>query len=265
MLALAKARRALRLLLSWVKLQVFEQEHRERGKSFNNLEEHLYRNESRNIIIADVPFQRKLTRKKRSVLQLASMLKCVTGCSPLAFHGYGCFCGYMGDGSPVDPIDSCCLEHDWCYSSTHCSHVATYFLPYDWHCGSHGYAYCDFTGSASPHASCAQQLCACDAAFAKCISKYPCPVRRANCRQGRSLIRSIFGYSIMSTLEEASLPASLHKVEKIRKLKTKLSLTAGIHEDPWTKLPALHVKAEVDQTELTASSKKLPEDPSIVV
>ncbi|OQR76660.1 hypothetical protein BIW11_07640, partial [Tropilaelaps mercedesae] len=59
----------------------------------------------RDIVIADSPLQRSHSRKKRSVLQLASMLKCVSGCSPLAFHGYGCFCGYMGDGSPVDPID----------------------------------------------------------------------------------------------------------------------------------------------------------------
>ncbi|XP_022654590.1 uncharacterized protein LOC111247654 isoform X2 [Varroa destructor] len=145
------------------------------------------------IVIADSPLHRSHSRKKRSVLQLASMLKCVSGCSPLAFHGYGCFCGYMGDGSPVDPIDSCCLEHDWCYSSTQCSHVATYFLPYDWSCDGPGYAYCGFSDSASPHARCGQQLCECDVAFAKCISRYPCPNHRAGCRQGRSLLRRLFG------------------------------------------------------------------------
>ncbi|KAH7951501.1 hypothetical protein HPB52_009971 [Rhipicephalus sanguineus] len=44
-------------------------------------------------------------RARRSIVQLASMLKCVSGCNPLSYRGYGCFCGYMGDGTPVDHID----------------------------------------------------------------------------------------------------------------------------------------------------------------
>ncbi|OQR66578.1 hypothetical protein BIW11_14058, partial [Tropilaelaps mercedesae] len=144
------------------------------------------------VTIADAPSQRQLSRRRRSVLQLASMLKCVTGCSPLSFHGYGCFCGYMGDGAPVDSIDTCCLKHDWCYSSTHCSQLSTYLLPYNWYCAGPGFAYCSLSHSLTPHASCGQQLCECDLQFVRCISRYPCPGRRAGCRLGgRSVIRDV--------------------------------------------------------------------------
>ncbi|KAL1433287.1 hypothetical protein MTO96_012686 [Rhipicephalus appendiculatus] len=81
-------------------------------------------------------------RARRSIVQLASMLKCVSGCNPLSYRGYGCFCGYMGDGTPVDHIDSCCLEHDWCYSQSPCSKLSLYLLPYDWHCLTPGLAHC---------------------------------------------------------------------------------------------------------------------------
>lgn len=67
------------------------------GKTFGN--------SSLSVVIADLPSERRRSRKRRSVLQLASMLKCVTGCSPLSFQGYGCFCGFLGDGAPVDSID----------------------------------------------------------------------------------------------------------------------------------------------------------------
>ena len=44
-------------------------------------------------------------RRKRSVLQLADMVHCVTRCEPTSYLEYGCFCGISGIGSPVDPID----------------------------------------------------------------------------------------------------------------------------------------------------------------
>ena len=44
-------------------------------------------------------------RVKRGVLDLASMIKCVTGCNPFMYKDYGCYCGFKGDGYPVDGID----------------------------------------------------------------------------------------------------------------------------------------------------------------
>ena len=42
---------------------------------------------------------------KRAAWDLYSMVKCATGCNPLVFKGYGCFCGFLGSGQPVDGID----------------------------------------------------------------------------------------------------------------------------------------------------------------
>ena len=44
-------------------------------------------------------------RDKRGALDLYGIIKCATGCNPLHFRGYGCFCGFMGAGEPVDSID----------------------------------------------------------------------------------------------------------------------------------------------------------------
>lgn len=45
------------------------------------------------------------SRVKRGIIQLASMIKCVSGCKPIQYKGYGCFCGLFGSGKPVDAID----------------------------------------------------------------------------------------------------------------------------------------------------------------
>ena len=44
-------------------------------------------------------------RDKRGALHLAGIIACATGCSPLVFNGYGCFCGFAGAGEPMDGID----------------------------------------------------------------------------------------------------------------------------------------------------------------
>jgi len=44
-------------------------------------------------------------RRKRGVLHLYNMVLCATGCDPLAFKGYGCYCGFLGSGYTVDGID----------------------------------------------------------------------------------------------------------------------------------------------------------------
>ena len=44
-------------------------------------------------------------RGKRGALHLAGIIRCATNCNPLIYKGYGCFCGFMGAGEPMDPID----------------------------------------------------------------------------------------------------------------------------------------------------------------
>uniref|UniRef100_A0A3B4D7C1 Phospholipase A2 n=1 Tax=Pygocentrus nattereri TaxID=42514 RepID=A0A3B4D7C1_PYGNA len=55
---------------------------------------------------------------ERSLLQFRAMIKCVLpNSSPLEdFADYGCYCGFGGQGTPVDQLDQCCFVHDHCYS-----------------------------------------------------------------------------------------------------------------------------------------------------
>ena len=45
------------------------------------------------------------TRFKRGVIHLYNMVVCATGCNPLAYKGYGCYCGFLGSGYVIDGID----------------------------------------------------------------------------------------------------------------------------------------------------------------
>lgn len=101
-------------------------------------------------------------RSKRGVVNLYSMIKCATGCDPLIYKGrnvkhyirssifdffldklktytisskgYGCYCGFLGNGRALDGIDRCCKAHDYCYSSANCYFSTEYFVPYLWKC-----------------------------------------------------------------------------------------------------------------------------------
>lgn len=44
-------------------------------------------------------------RFKRGVTHLYNMVVCATGCNPLAYKGYGCYCGFLGSGFVIDGID----------------------------------------------------------------------------------------------------------------------------------------------------------------
>ncbi|XP_036148740.1 uncharacterized protein LOC105838097 [Monomorium pharaonis] len=73
-------------------------------------------------------------RFKRGVIHLYNMVVCATGCNPLAYKGYGCYCGFLGSGYVIDGIDQCCKMHDWCYDATECLMFSEYFVPYYWRC-----------------------------------------------------------------------------------------------------------------------------------
>lgn len=62
------------------------------------------------------------------------MIKCATGCDPLVYKGYGCYCGFLGSGKALDPIDRCCKAHDYCYTAANCIFYTEYFVPYLWKC-----------------------------------------------------------------------------------------------------------------------------------
>ncbi|GBM94239.1 hypothetical protein AVEN_154449-1 [Araneus ventricosus] len=122
------------------------------------------------------------TEERRSIFQLGHMIRCQTGCDPLRYKRYGCFCGFKGAGKPVDNIDNCCLDHDWCYARLGCPPVMLYVLRYTWLCRKPGSAQCTGGNYANHVANnCAFQLCECDRLFAKCVSRYACPQKKAIC------------------------------------------------------------------------------------
>ncbi|XP_017752684.1 PREDICTED: uncharacterized protein LOC108545526 [Eufriesea mexicana] len=133
-------------------------------------------------------------RFKRGVIHLYNMVVCATGCNPLAYKGYGCYCGFLGSGYVIDGIDRCCKMHDWCYDATECPMFSEYFVPYYWRC-YHGYKpVCAVEhGNWGGSGSCAQRLCECDRSFAECLKRYPCPTTKAVCTSSPwRLVQNLF-------------------------------------------------------------------------
>jgi len=134
-------------------------------------------------------------RDKRGALHLAGIIKCATNCNPLSFKGYGCYCGFLGDGQPMDGIDTCCKMHDWCYTTTSCMGLdwdLPYFVPFKWKCNG-GSPYC-IPGKTkkSDRNSCSHQLCECDREFGMCLQKYlPCPTTKALCKSKQRLWQNV--------------------------------------------------------------------------
>merc|ERR1712141_616076 len=134
-------------------------------------------------------------RDKRGALHLAGIIACATGCSPLVFNGYGCFCGFAGAGEPMDGIDMCCKMHDWCYTTTTCHGLEwdlPYFVPFKWKCNG-GSPYC-IPGKTKKtnRNSCSHQLCECDREFAMCLHKHlPCPKSKAACKNKKRLWQNL--------------------------------------------------------------------------
>ncbi|CAG9787398.1 unnamed protein product [Diatraea saccharalis] len=123
-------------------------------------------------------------RGKRGVVHLYNMMYCATGCEPLAYKGYGCYCGFLGSGRPTDGIDRCCKMHDECYENIYCPFFTVYFQPYYWKC-YRGQPLCAIENYHTQHQfinGCAGRLCECDRRFAMCVKKYSCPRSRALCK-----------------------------------------------------------------------------------
>ncbi|XP_067209332.1 uncharacterized protein [Linepithema humile] len=134
------------------------------------------------------------TRFKRGVIHLYNMVVCATGCNPLVYKGYGCYCGFLGSGYVIDGIDQCCKMHDWCYDATECAMFSEYFVPYYWRC-YHGYKpVCAVEhGSWGGSGSCSQRLCECDRSLAECLKRYPCPTTKAVCTSSPwRLVQNLF-------------------------------------------------------------------------
>ncbi|XP_072949751.1 uncharacterized protein [Epargyreus clarus] len=129
-------------------------------------------------------YTNKDNRGKRGVVHLYNMLTCATGCNPVAYKGYGCYCGFLGSGRPADGIDNCCKMHDECYEDIRCPFYTVYFQPYYWSCFN-GQPLCALENYQSQHKyinGCAGRLCECDRQFAMCVRRYSCPRGRPLCR-----------------------------------------------------------------------------------
>jgi len=132
---------------------------------------------------------------KRASWDFYAMIKCGTGCNPLVYKGYGCYCGFLGSGDTVDGIDRCCKMHDWCYTTTTCmilQYNLPYFVPYKWKCnGGAPYCVAGKTKSSSG-GSCSHQLCECDRQFVQCLADYPCPNTKAMCMSPWRYFQNLF-------------------------------------------------------------------------
>eukprot|EP00096_Caligus_rogercresseyi_P005808 TRINITY_DN21835_c0_g1_i1.p1 TRINITY_DN21835_c0_g1~~TRINITY_DN21835_c0_g1_i1.p1 ORF type:complete len:224 (-),score=36.60 TRINITY_DN21835_c0_g1_i1:219-890(-) len=133
-------------------------------------------------------------RGKRGALNLSEMVKCATGCNPLIYQGYGCYCGFLGSGNIVDGIDRCCKMHDWCYTKTSCMNLKyhfPYFVGYKWKCNG-GSPYCVTNHRRHSRSSCSHHLCECDREFAICLQKYDCPNSKAMCHSSWRHFQNLF-------------------------------------------------------------------------
>ncbi|NXE16138.1 PA2GX phospholipase, partial [Lophotis ruficrista] len=70
----------------------------------------------------------------RGIIELAGAISCGTGRSPLAYIGYGCYCGLGGQGWPKDKTDWCCHRHDCCYDKAEKEGCNPKAQRYQWAC-----------------------------------------------------------------------------------------------------------------------------------
>ncbi|XP_055892289.1 basic phospholipase A2 PA-12A-like [Biomphalaria glabrata] len=103
------------------------------------------------------------SRNKRNSLQLCDIIQRNTRRNCLSYTFYGCFCGLRSWGSnPVDSSDSCCRQHDNCFSSIGRSGLP--FLTYSYHCSGN---FCQCTDSNRNSAQ--YRSCQCDVQLGRCL------------------------------------------------------------------------------------------------
>nr|P0DPT7.1 RecName: Full=Phospholipase A2 SSD387; Short=PLA2; Flags: Precursor [Scolopendra dehaani] len=106
----------------------------------------------------------------RSLANFLSMTLTAAKRSPQEYDGYGNYCGWGGEGTPVDSIDRCCQVHDNCYGTVNeneCGHYIrnVKLIDYDWHMEGTEIV-CDPKDDA-----CGRALCKCDKDIIDCFNE----------------------------------------------------------------------------------------------
>ncbi|XP_060798106.1 group 10 secretory phospholipase A2 [Neoarius graeffei] len=118
------------------------------------------------VSMASLVAQRSV-RSKRSLLELAGIIKCSTSRPALLYVMYGCYCGLGGKGWPRDRADWCCHKHDCCYGDAEAAGCQTTTDKYQWTCEDKE-ANCDCLTD-----RCEKILCQCDRDIGRCLRKAP--------------------------------------------------------------------------------------------
>ncbi|XP_051485094.1 phospholipase A2-like [Apus apus] len=103
----------------------------------------------------------------RGIVELAGAISCGTGRSPLAYIGYGCYCGLGGQGWPKDKTDWCCHRHDCCYDKAEKEGCSPKSQRYQWVCEQNTVKCDNLTDR------CEKMVCLCDQEAAKCWGAAP--------------------------------------------------------------------------------------------
>ncbi|XP_068016705.1 phospholipase A2-like isoform X2 [Melanerpes formicivorus] len=103
----------------------------------------------------------------RGIIELAGAISCGTGRSPLAYIGYGCYCGLGGQGWPKDRTDWCCHRHDCCYDKAEKAGCSPKAQQYQWACEQNTVRCDNLTDR------CEKMVCLCDQEAAKCWGAAP--------------------------------------------------------------------------------------------
>ncbi|XP_042723458.1 phospholipase A2-like [Lagopus muta] len=103
----------------------------------------------------------------RGIIELAGAISCGTGRSPLAYIGYGCYCGLGGRGWPKDKTDWCCHRHDCCYDKAEREGCSPKAQRYQWVCEQNAVRCDNLTDP------CEKMVCLCDQEAAQCWGTAP--------------------------------------------------------------------------------------------